>query len=129
MLKNNSLRKSFVISKRKSSLNFEKNSKILTEHDESSKNDIFIKTMKNFPGKRKASAETTQRSINKSKKLFVIKSPVVFEDDNIPQAPVIGSGGGWFRAPLTNRKPEKKTENLRLKRRNNPLPIENSLFN
>lgn len=30
MVKNNSLRKSFVISKRKSSLNFEKNSKILT---------------------------------------------------------------------------------------------------
>ncbi len=56
MLKSNSLRKSFVISKRKSSLNFEKNSKILTEHDESSKNDIFIKTLKNFPNKRKTSA-------------------------------------------------------------------------
>jgi hypothetical protein len=61
--------------------------------------------MKNFPTKRKSSAETTQRSLNKSKKLFVIKSPVVFEDDNIPQVPVVATGGGgWFRAPLTNRK-------------------------
>lgn len=33
MPKTSSLRKSFVISKRKSSLNFEKNSKILTEND------------------------------------------------------------------------------------------------
>lgn len=39
MIKNHSLRKSFVISKRKSSLNFEKTSKILTENDEGRQRD------------------------------------------------------------------------------------------
>ncbi len=30
----------------------------------------------------------------------------MFEDDNIPQAPVLNAGGtGWFRAPMTTRKP------------------------
>lgn len=55
----------------------------------------------------------------------MIKAPIVFEDDNIPQAPSAMSRGGqgWYRPPLTARKTDKKSENLRLKRRNNPLPI------
>ena len=48
----------------------------------------------------------------------------MFEDDNIPQAPQMGNtGAGWFRAPLSNRKTQKKCDNIRLKRRNNPLPM------
>lgn len=86
------------------------------------------KTVRNLPVRRKSSAETPQRPQNKSKKLFVIKSPVMFQDDNIPQAPQLGTGAGWFRAPLSNRKTQKKGDNLRLKRRNNPLPMEKSLF-
>jgi len=65
--------------------------------------------VKHLPVRRKSAAETTQRSLtNKSKKLFVIKSPVVFEDEHIPQAPtqsLAGGGQGWFRPPLTARKP------------------------
>ena len=54
MIKNQSLRKSFVISKRKSSLNFEKTSKILTEKDD--KYESLCKTVKHLPVRRKHSA-------------------------------------------------------------------------
>ncbi len=51
---------------------------------------------------------------------------MVFEEQIIPQAQITQTQ--WFKAPLTIKGRDKKTENIRLKRKNNPNPIDNPFF-
>lgn len=46
----------------------------------------------------------------------------MFVDDNIPAISTTTMTHS-FRPPLTNRKVQRKGQNLRLKKRNNPLPM------
>lgn len=57
-----------------------------------------------------------------SKKIFVAKSPMLFEDEIIPKAEV--TNRGWNQTPLTGREKARRNENIRLKRQNNPCPLD-----
>ena len=46
----------------------------------------------------------------------------MFEDDSIPKAPITQSK--WVQPPLTGKDRTKKSEQIRLKKRNNPLPLD-----
>ena len=83
-----SLRKSFVISKRKPSMALESPSD--RSEAELSKGDFpFSRTTKNFSKQKKPEIGGTRsrpKQNNNSKKIFVVKSPMVFEDEMIPKA-------------------------------------------
>ena len=49
---------------------------------------------------------------------------MVFEDDMIPKAEL--ATGAWNQAPLTGKEKGKKSEHIRLKKKNNPTPLDNS---
>ena len=49
---------------------------------------------------------------------------MLFEEEIIPQAPL--NQTQWFQAPLTVKVREKKTENIRLKKKSNVSPLENA---
>lgn len=72
---------------------------------------------------RRKSSHSTHRN-EKSKKLVVVKAPMLFEEEIIPQAPL--NQTQWFQAPLTVKVREKKTENIRLKKKSNVSPLENA---
>ncbi len=57
--------------------------------------------------------------------MFVVKAAVLFEEE-IPQAQI--SQTQWLQAPLTVKGREKRTENIRLKRKNNVNPLENAFL-
>ena len=69
---------------------------------------------------RRRSSHSNPRPQEKSKKLFVVKAPVIFEEE-IPQAQITQTQ--WLQAPLTVKGRDKKTENIRLKRKNNVNPL------
>lgn len=60
-------------------------------------------------------------------KWFVVQQPKVFDEEAIPQVPLTYKTTQRFH-PKTSRPKEKKNENLRLKRLNNPAPVENNLL-
>jgi len=56
---------------------------------------------------RRRSSHSNPRPQEKSKKIFVVKAPVIFEEEIIPQAPVTQTQ--WLQAPLTVKGREKRT--------------------
>lgn len=70
---------------------------------------------------RRRSSQSSQRApVQKSRKLFVVKQPMVFEDE-IPQAEVTHTH--WLQAPMSLKKDRKNNDNIRLKRKHNPGPL------
>lgn len=49
---------------------------------------------------------------------------MMFEDESIPKAQI--TQNKWMQAPLTGKDKSKKNEQLRLKKRNNPLPLDSN---
>ena len=49
---------------------------------------------------------------------------MMFEDEGIPKAPL--QQNHWMKTPLTGKEKTKKNEQLRLKKRNNPMPLDSS---
>lgn len=47
-----------------------------------------------------------------------------FEDEVIPQANL--TQGQWIQTPLTGKDRSRKNQELRWKRRNNPVPLDNT---
>lgn len=85
------------------------------------------RTIKNLSRKRN-SEDKTVRNVTKSKKIFVVKAPMKFDDDVIQKAQI--TQGGWMPNPLTGgkQKGNKKNQSLRLKKRNNPCPIDEAML-
>ncbi len=48
----------------------------------------------------------------------------MFEDESIPKAPI--TQNKWMQTPLTGKDRSKKNEQIRLKKRNNPLPLDSN---
>ncbi len=61
--------------------------------------------------------------MNRSKKIFVIKSPMTFDDEIIPKVEM--SNVSWVQPPLTGReRTTRRNEHIRLKKKNNPVPLD-----
>ena len=84
----------------------------------------FSKTIKNMAAKRRSSEQKhIKQSLNRSKKIFVVKSPLNFDDDILPKAHL--TQVGWAALPLTNKNSKsRRNQGLRLKKRNNPMPMD-----
>jgi hypothetical protein len=83
-------------------------------------------TIKNINPRRRSSHSNRPHLQEKSKKLFVVKSPMMFEDDVIPQAQITETH--WLGAALTHKGRDHKNDNIRLKRKNNPTPMDNAFL-
>ena len=123
-----SLRTSFVISKRKPSLTFQSPSD-RSEVDLKKADMPFSRTIKNFSKSRKEEVSISKsrpKPTNKSKKkIFVVKSPMMFEDEVIPKAQI--TTNAWNQVPLTGKdRSARKSEHIRLKKKNNPMPLDNT---
>ncbi len=57
-----------------------------------------------------------------SKRIFVIKTPMNFDDEVIPKVEM--SNAAWVQAPLTGRDKNRRNQHIRLKKRNNPVPLD-----
>lgn len=55
-----------------------------------------------------------------------MKPPMIFEDDMIPQAQV--NQTQWLHTPIPNRYKDRRNDNIRLKKKNNPNPMENAFL-
>jgi hypothetical protein len=108
----NSLRTSFIISKRRPSFHLDND-----RHSDGEKQPAVVK---NISPKRRSS-HSNQRPAESKKKLFVVKAPMVFEDEVIPQAQM--NQTQRLHLPISNRYRERKNENVRLKKKNNPSPM------
>ena len=117
-----SLRTSFVISKRRASFHLETGEKPGKTVEKEKELETTIKNL----NPRRRSSHSNQRVAEKSKKLFVVKAPLVFEEEIIPQAPVTQTQ--WLQAPLSGRGKEKRQDNIRLKRKHNVNPLENAFL-
>ena len=116
----NSAQKSFVIHPRKPSYTFDPTDRSDVEW---SKQELPpSKTIKNLPNGKRPAQSNTPRKRTQSKRLLVQKQPVMFEEELIPKASL--TRNEWMPAPLTNKDKLRKNEQLRLKKRNNPCPIE-----
>lgn len=51
---------------------------------------------------------------------------MVFQEEIIPQVQIVQTQ--WLQAPLSSKPRERKNENVRLKRKNNPAPLDNAFF-
>ena len=94
-----SLRTSFII-KRKSSFHFEPSDGEKKEKEREHEGEVFERTIRNIQPRRRSS-HSTARAAEKSKKLFVVKAPMVFEEEIIPQAQLTQTQ--WFQAPLSSK--------------------------
>lgn len=84
-------------------------------------------TIKNINPRRRSSHSNHRPHLqDKSKKLFVVKSPMMFEDDVIPQAQIAETH--WLGAALTHKGRDHRNDNIRLKRKNNPTPMDNAFL-
>lgn len=61
----------------------------------------FSRTIKNLSSRKRNSEDKTVRNVTKSKKIFVVKTPMKFDDDVIPKAQI--TQGGWMPNPLTGK--------------------------
>lgn len=78
-------------------------------------------TIRNIQPRRRPS-QGHQRTQERSKKMMVVKSPMVFEDELIPEAPVTQTQ--WFHAPLTVKcRDKKKPDNIRYLKKNHVNPM------
>jgi hypothetical protein len=80
-------------------------------------------TIRNFNPRRRTSHSNHRE---KSKKLVVVKAPMLFEEEIIPQAQITPTQ--WLQAPLTVKCKDKKNENIRMKRKTNVNPLENAFL-
>lgn len=62
------------------------------------------------------------KPVSNSKKIFVIKSPMTFDDEVIPKVEM--ANVSWVQPPLTGRDKSRRNEHIRLKKRNNPAPLD-----
>lgn len=69
---------------------------------------------------RRKSSYSNHRPVESKKKLFVVKPPLVFEDDMIPDAQL--NPTQWMHSPLPQRF-RGRNESLRLKKKPNPAPM------
>ena len=61
----------------------------------------FSRTIQNLSSRKRNSEDQTVRNVTKSKKIFVVKTPMKFDDDVIPKAQI--TQGGWMPNPLTGK--------------------------
>ena len=61
----------------------------------------FSRTIKNLSTKKRSSEQKHTKQTQKSKKIFVVKSPLNFDDDVIPKAQITQTG--WAQIPLTGK--------------------------
>ena len=55
--------------------------------------------------------------------MFMVQVPIVFKDDLLFQGPM-ANNTQWAKPPMTGK--GSRTEHIRLKSRNNPLPMQNA---
>lgn len=125
-----SLKTSFVISRRKPSFTFDSPSE--RSDAEVFKGEIPLsRTIKNLsstkrPEVMKSSTSRPKPPPQRASKKFVAKSPLIFEDEIIPKAET--ATRAWVQTPLTGRERNRRNENIRLKRQNNPCPLDGSVL-
>ena len=112
--------------KRKSSAHFDSSSGN-EKHSDSERAHLSTTTRTFHPTRKRNSANS--RPLDKSQqKCYVVQQPKVFEDDVIPQVPLTYTTPHRFNPTRTSRPKDKKSDNLRLKRLNNPAPVDNPLL-
>lgn len=125
----NSLRTSFVISKRRPSFHLDNSERLLESERRPEQRGVVSEregegAVKNVNPRRRSS-HSTHRAAESKKKLFVVKPPLVFEDDMIPEAQL--SPTQWLHAPMPHRF-RGRNESLRLKKKPNHAPMGNAVL-